>query len=316
MGGAPLSCSLVDFDAATSRATDEPLPLPPEEMRALVGVTDPAFFDNPRHENALPELGQRAYGALFDFGCGCGRLARRLLQQDPPPRRYVGIDLHAGMIRWCDEHLAPLAPQFSFAHHDVFNAGFNPRAEASFLPFPVEDAAFDAVVAHSVFTHVVEDAALHYLRECARILAPGGRLLSTWFLFEKSGFPMMQDFQNALYIAYNDPTNAVIFDRTWLVAAAEEAGLVVTVVTPPALRGFHWTISLEPGATAGPPAAFPEDTAPVGSVPPPILRIEPSSIGAPPAPATLSVPEAAATAGPPSTSRSRRGFGRARRARS
>ena len=56
---------------------------------------------------------------VLDFGCGCGRLARQMLQQLPRPRRYTGSDLHAGMIRWCNTNLAPLAPGFTFLHHDV-----------------------------------------------------------------------------------------------------------------------------------------------------------------------------------------------------
>jgi SAM-dependent methyltransferase len=256
------------------------LPLPPEEMRALVGVTDPALFDNPEGSNALPEAGERAYGAVFDFGCGCGRLARRLMQQQPPPARYVGIDLHAGMIRWCNAHLAPLAPQFSFVHHDVYNAGFNPGSPAAMLDFPVEDGAFDVVVAHSVFTHVIEEAALHYLAECARILSPGGALVSTWFLFDKRPFPMMQSFQNALYINTNDPSNAVIFDREWLRAATAEAGLVVTAAWPPAIRGFHWTLRLEPAASGALGVELPEDEAPLGSLPPPVLSVPAHTIGA------------------------------------
>jgi SAM-dependent methyltransferase len=255
-------------------------PLPPEEMRALVGLTDPALFDNPNGANVLPEAGERAYGAVFDFGCGCGRHARKLIQQQPQPERYVGIDLHAGMIRWCNEKLAPLAPQFRFLHHDVYNAGLNPASRAAMADFPVEDHAFDVVVAHSVFTHVVEEAALHYLAECARVLRPGGTLVSTWFLFDKQPFPMMQPFQNALYINSNDPTNAVIFDRAWLGAATAEAGLVMTEVWPPAIRGFHWQIRFEPAATATAAVELPEDTAPLGSMPPPVPTVPAHTIGA------------------------------------
>jgi SAM-dependent methyltransferase len=249
-------------------------------MRALVGVTDPALFENPSGANALPEAGERAYGAVLDFGCGCGRLARKLIQQDRQPTRYVGVDLHAGMIRWCNEHLAPLAPQFSFLHHDIFNAGFNPAAPARMLDFPVEESAFDLVVAHSVFTHVLEDAALHYLSECARALREDGMLVSTWFLFDKAPFPMMQSFQNALYINAIDPTNAVIYDRAWLRAAAAEAGLVATGAWPPAIRGFHWQIFFSPVAAGIPEIELPADEAPLGSMPPPVLSVPAHTIGA------------------------------------
>jgi hypothetical protein len=90
---------------------------------------------------------------VFDFGCGCGRIARQLMQQSPRPQRYVGIDLHRGMIEWCRENLAPHAPGFEFQHHDVFNPGLNPGTDMRpprTRPFPVGDRAFTLVNAWSV----------------------------------------------------------------------------------------------------------------------------------------------------------------------
>jgi SAM-dependent methyltransferase len=95
--------------------------MPPYEMRVLVGPANEAAFDHPSGELVFPYLDESAYECVFDFGCGCGRVARQLLQQRVRPRRYVGIDLHRGMIQWCNENLAPLAPEFEFRHHDVYN---------------------------------------------------------------------------------------------------------------------------------------------------------------------------------------------------
>jgi SAM-dependent methyltransferase len=94
--------------------------------RALVGPADVAAFENPSGNLVFPYLDRSAYRSVFDFGCGCGRVARQLIQQREQPERYLGIDLHAGMIRWCQENLTPRAPQFEFMHHDVFDDSFNP----------------------------------------------------------------------------------------------------------------------------------------------------------------------------------------------
>src|SRR6185436_13943659 len=104
-------------------------PLPPHELRVLVGTTDEAHYDNPTGE-PLWGLPREAFDLVLDWGCGCGRLARKLLLQREPPRRYLGVDLHRGMVRWCSEHLAPLAPGFEFVHQDVRNVGLNPRGGA------------------------------------------------------------------------------------------------------------------------------------------------------------------------------------------
>jgi SAM-dependent methyltransferase len=97
------------------------IPMPPLEMRRMVGPTDPEDFDNPSGEPIYAGFGLPldAYDSVFDFGCGCGRVARQLLQQNPRPRRYVGIDAHRGMIDWCRENLSPIDPNFQFFHHDV-----------------------------------------------------------------------------------------------------------------------------------------------------------------------------------------------------
>lgn len=256
------------------------LPMPPLPLRQLVGPTEDAFFDNPRGAPIFAaDVPDDAYDSVLDFGCGCGRLARQLIQQRQRPRRYVGVDLHAGMIEWCRRHLAPHAPGFEFQHHDVFNRGLNPGGKAETQPFPVADGWASLVVAWSVFTHVDERQTRFYLREAARVLRPDGHLLSTWFLFDKRDFPMMQEFQNALFINADDPTNAVIFDRAWLRAAVHEAGLAVATVTPPTVRGYQWRVVLRPAQAVAREAEFPPDLAPVGLKPPPLLPADAPTLG-------------------------------------
>jgi len=72
------------------------IPMPPPELRALVGPTDEEDFDNPTGEPIYRDFGlpSEVYDSVLDFGRGCGRIARRLLLQSPRPRRYVGIDPH------------------------------------------------------------------------------------------------------------------------------------------------------------------------------------------------------------------------------
>ena len=181
---------------------------------------------------------------MFDYGCGCGRLARQLLQSGPRPRRYLGIDPHMGMVDWCRVNITPRAPEFEFRHHDVFQEFMNPDGTFEQLPLPAEDGTVSLFLAWSVFTHLLQPDAEFYLREISRVLRPDGVAVTTWFLFDKADFPMMQDFQNALYISDFDPTNAVIFDETWLARTLEAAGLEVDCRTPPAVRGYQWTIHL------------------------------------------------------------------------
>jgi SAM-dependent methyltransferase len=247
---------------------EQKLPLPPIEMRRLVGPFDEDAFDNPGGELVYPWIPSDNYEKFFDFGCGCGRVARQLMLQKVVPARYVGIDLNPAMIRWCSDNLHPLAPQFSFHHHDVFNVAFNPGAAKPLTaPFPVEDSQFTLVNALSVFSHLTEQQAEYYLRECARILHPTGVFQSSWFLFDKEDHPMMSDGCNALYVSYVDPSAAVIIDRKWLRARAREFGLTIYHVIAPGIRGHQWQL-LMTRRTDLPEVELPPDTGPRGVIDP------------------------------------------------
>jgi SAM-dependent methyltransferase len=256
------------------------LPMPPLEMRELVGYFETRGYENPNGEPIWPDLPEEAWRHYLDFGCGCGRSARRLLLQTPRPERYVGVDLHRGMIRWCQEHLAPHAPGFEFLHHDVFNAGLNPdRSRPWAAPLPVEDGFATLMEASSVFTHLIEGQAEFYLDEVARVLAPEGVLICTFFLFDKDGYPFMQDSQNALYINDRDPTNAVVYDRAWLLAGLSRRGLVISRAEPPRVRGYHWRLWITPAREGVEAVELPPADAPVGRRPPPQLREGADRIG-------------------------------------
>jgi SAM-dependent methyltransferase len=220
------------------------LPLPPLELRHLVGPTEPDAFDGPVAQQVFEQLPARAYDAVFDYGCGCGRLARQLLRAGTRPRRYLGIDPHKGMIEWCRLNITPRAPEFEFRHHDVFQEFMNPDGTLDEVPLPAGDGTVSLFLAWSVFTHLLPPDAEFSLRELARVLTPDGVAVTTWFLFDKSDFPMMQEFQNALYISDFDPTNAVIFDRAWLTRTLSASGLEVLSTTAPWVPGHQWILHL------------------------------------------------------------------------
>jgi SAM-dependent methyltransferase len=257
----------------------EGIPLPPLEMRRLVGPTDPAYFENTSGGFVEPLVPPENYESVFDFGCGCGRLARQLLQQHERPRRYLGIDLHAGMISWCRQNLTPIDDNFEFLHHDVRHP-WNPGDEKPRVaPFPALDNSVSLVLAHSVFTHLTEDQANHYLAECARVLKREGVVYSTWFLFDKSDFPMLHDSRNALYADYEDPSGVVIFAKEWLKERSANVGLAIYAVEPPAIRGFHWRVLLTPDRPGVEHVDFPRDDAPFGREPAPLPPENPAQVG-------------------------------------
>ena len=227
----------------------ETLPLPPLTMRTIVGPTDPEDFDNPSGTPIYEMFGvpDEAYEAVFDFGCGCGRQARQLLQQVPRPRRYLGIDIHRGMVEWCRTNLSPIDRNFAFRHHDVYSPTYAPDNSLQLAePFPAEDSAFTLVLAHSVFTHLYQAQTDYYLHEVARILRPGGLAFTTWFFFDRRSFPFLGEGRGCLFIDETDPAKAVIYDREWFIDAVRRLGLNVWRTDPPTVPGYQWTVFLTP----------------------------------------------------------------------
>jgi len=78
----------------------------------------------------------------------------------------------------------PRYPNFRFRPADVFNRLYNPtgRYQPWEYRFPYSANEFDFVFLTSVFTHMLPRDFENYLAEIGRVLKPGGRCLSTFFL--------------------------------------------------------------------------------------------------------------------------------------
>jgi SAM-dependent methyltransferase len=102
------------------------------------------------------------FGASFELGCGVGRITRALAGRFD---RSVGVDISQSMI---DKAAAMNAdrPTCEWLVNDV------PDLQA------FDDGSFDLVLSFIVLQHVPDRTAISsYLREMARILAPGGALV-------------------------------------------------------------------------------------------------------------------------------------------
>jgi SAM-dependent methyltransferase len=111
----------------------------------------------------LERAGVRMDGRVLDAGCGGGGMPLSLAEE---ARLVVGID---PAERFQDAGV-------KLGHERGLRHLHFALADGMALPFP--DRTFDLVLSHAVIEHVA-DAPL-YLRECARVLAPGGHVyLST-----------------------------------------------------------------------------------------------------------------------------------------
>ena len=157
-------------------------PIPPPGLRARVGLGSRAEFELVGREGArqilqaVASAGIPALPDWLDFGCGCGRLARYLLETGDA-RSYTGVDVDADQIAWAARNLSG---RFSVMRPDP--------------PLDFPDASFDVVMAISIFTHFNEDEQLAWLAETRRLLRPGGLLVATTHAEELArGHPTLRE---------------------------------------------------------------------------------------------------------------------------
>lgn len=191
------------------------LPIPNEVLREASSVSDLALFFAIAEAWAqmvvhfLPDE-----PTVLDVGCGCGKLARFLYLV--PRLNYVGIDLFKPAIEWCRRAFSELEGRFRFEHFDGHSEIYNPggRISPREYRFPVPDATVDMVVGASLFTHLFEPDAQHYLNEIYRSLKSGGR---------------------ALVSIHDEPAGGAMFsgdevridvDRDYFVSMGQRAGMV------------------------------------------------------------------------------------------
>lgn len=112
-------------------------------------------------EQAIVEaLGPGPFGTLVDLGTGTGRILELFAGRS---KRAIGVDINRDMLAYARAKLeAANLDHCQVRHGDLFSLSF-------------ADGEADAVVLHQVL-HYLDDPA-GALREAARILAPGGKLL-------------------------------------------------------------------------------------------------------------------------------------------
>lgn len=102
---------------------------------------------------------------ILDVGCGTGYVIKTLADRVPDAEQIVGIDPAPTMVKVARANVPDLRARLD-------------SGVAEDLPYA--DGAFDLVVSTTSFDHWMDQA--RGLRECARVLAPGGhRVLADQF---------------------------------------------------------------------------------------------------------------------------------------
>lgn len=171
------------------------------------------------------------HASIVDIGCGYGRLAHALLRDPDFQGRYLGMDILAKHIQWCEEHLTyDGVKKTSFQHIDVQNGRYNANGTVSTenVQVNIADNSADIVCFISVFTHMYDDDIKNYLKLATKLLKKKGEIFCTFFLMNeswsqcekegKSVYPMpyvLNDFCS--FHNAQDPLHAIAYREDFII---------------------------------------------------------------------------------------------------
>ena len=142
------------WDALALAEPDDPLPVLADQAAISAHI-----------QHLKPYLGTDT--VLLDYGCGYGRLALPLLQQQPLAG-YIGLDSSYEMLQLLRDRADRLDPQ-PVTPRLLLNADINDA--------PLQPATIDAAVVSVVFRHNHKSVVKPAVRELARIIKPGGTVV-------------------------------------------------------------------------------------------------------------------------------------------
>lgn len=208
---------------------------PPIGLRRYVGPLRSFETSGAEFTAYLKLLGHlQPTSRMLDIGCGCGLIALQL-EGWFTDGGYWGVDIHQPSIEWAQKEIAASRPEFRFQHIDVRSEAYNRHGSepGSGYRFPFDDSSFDVVLLKSVFTHMRPPDVDNYVGEVARLLAPGGRCLMTFFLLndeqrrlaDRNRLSFVHGDETWRYVHKESPETAVAYDERFVLELFDRYGL-------------------------------------------------------------------------------------------
>jgi SAM-dependent methyltransferase len=228
------------FDVLPRLVWPEFRDLPPNHLRIRIGVGN-RILNNQTHflvharDFWMFVFTQRLADAssnILDIGSGCGRWAHWLRDYNFRGRRftgtYVGVDIDAEAIAWCEKHYDP--ERFRFHHSTHSSVSYKQEGEASHYRVPEAEGTMDLVVSNSLLTHVLEAELETYIRESYRVLKVGGAIMHSHFNLDypPASYGTRHTFQHAIGNArvesMEQPEAAVAYRTDYLFKVCRAVG--------------------------------------------------------------------------------------------
>lgn len=123
------------------------------------------FYENPALDDLIDHAGFHDAQNVFEFGCGTGEFASRLLRDHfSSSARFLGCDVSQTMVNLATQQLSPYAERATVV-----------RSDGS-ICFPLADQSVDHVISNYVLDLLSEEDILLVFSEAHRVLTSGGKL--------------------------------------------------------------------------------------------------------------------------------------------
>lgn len=131
----------------------------------LGSLQDAQLYERPAIKRLVTASDFEHATAVFELGCGTGRLAAQLLEERlGDGARYTGVDISSTMIRIAARRLARWSKRATVSRADGTGS------------LPYADGSFDRFVANYVLDLLPDATIGHVLREAHRLLIRDGKL--------------------------------------------------------------------------------------------------------------------------------------------
>jgi SAM-dependent methyltransferase len=238
----PLFKAVVNaFDVLPRMLYSELRGLPPNHLRIRIGVGN-RILNNQFHflahardfwMFAFSEGLANTNATIVDIGSGCGRWAHWLRDYNFRGRtftgKYIGVDIDAEAIAWCEKHYDPA--HFRFHRSTDASVSYNQQGQTkTHYRVPEPDGTVDLVFSNSLLTHVLDAELENYVRESYRLLKDGGAMFHSHFNLDHppATYGGRHTFRHAMGNArvesLEQPEAAVAYRTDYLFRVAREAG--------------------------------------------------------------------------------------------
>lgn len=132
---------------------------------------------------------------VMEIGCGVGRDAIELTERLDARGEYIGTDIIRPSIEWCRANISTKHINFQFYYFDVQSQIHNPGGTITTrdIVLPAANDSVDRIILQSVFTHMFEEDITHYMKEFARVLNAGGRVVASMFIMNDEAKKMLNE---------------------------------------------------------------------------------------------------------------------------